>query len=76
MPKETTAPNFAQKTFMNSHKTAKFVKVFSLKVPCYMCIWYFESIVEYCIVFLLPIILGCRGKLLEGIILYVYHMLY
>ena len=29
--KDTTPPNFVEKTFTNSHKTAKFVKVFSLK---------------------------------------------
>jgi len=29
-------PNFAEKTFTNSHKTAKFAKVFSLKVSCYV----------------------------------------
>ena len=33
VPKNTTAPNFADKTFTNSHKTAKFVKVFLLKFP-------------------------------------------
>ena len=27
-PKDGTAQNFAEKTFTNSHKTAKFVKVF------------------------------------------------
>ena len=32
LPKDTTPPNFA-KTFTNSHKTLKFAKVFSLKVP-------------------------------------------
>ena len=31
VPKDATPPNFAEKTFMNSHKTAKFVKVFFLK---------------------------------------------
>ena len=30
-PKDTTPPNFTEKTFANSHKTAKFMKVFSLK---------------------------------------------
>ena len=29
--KDTMPPNFAEKTFVNSHKTAKFAKVFSLK---------------------------------------------
>ena len=29
--KDTTPPNFAEKTFVNSHKTAKFAKVFSLE---------------------------------------------
>ena len=33
VPKDTTAPNFADKTLANSHKTAKFVKVFLLKFP-------------------------------------------
>ena len=28
MPKDTMPPNFAEKTFANQHKTAKFVKVF------------------------------------------------
>ena len=31
MPKDTTPLNFTEKTFMNSHKIAKFAKVFSLK---------------------------------------------
>ena len=31
MPKDATPPNFAAKTFTNSHKTVKFVKVFSLE---------------------------------------------
>ena len=31
MPKDTTPPNFAEKTFTNSHKTAKFAKVFSFE---------------------------------------------
>ena len=31
VPKDATPPNFAEKTFVNSHKTAKFVKVFSLE---------------------------------------------
>ena len=31
VPKDTTPPNFTKKTFTDSHKTAKFVKVFSLK---------------------------------------------
>ena len=30
-PKNAMTPNFAEKTFKNSHKTVKFVKVFSLK---------------------------------------------
>jgi len=30
-PKDTMAQNFEAKTFTNSHKTAKFAKVFSLK---------------------------------------------
>ena len=30
-PKDATAPNFAEKTFTNSHKTAKFTKVFYLE---------------------------------------------
>ena len=29
--KDTTSPNFVEKTFMNSHKTKKFAKVFSLQ---------------------------------------------
>ena len=29
------APNFTEKTFANSHKTAKFVKVFGLESSCY-----------------------------------------
>ena len=31
-PKNTTPPNFAEKTFAHRHKTAKFAKVFSSKV--------------------------------------------
>ena len=31
LPKDTTPPNLAEKTFANSHKTLKLVKVFSLK---------------------------------------------
>ena len=31
VPKDTTPPNFMEKTFTNSHKTTKFAKVFSLK---------------------------------------------
>ena len=31
VPKETTPSNFVEKTFVNSHKTVKFVKVFSLE---------------------------------------------
>ena len=35
-PKDGTAQNFAEKTFTNSHKTVKFVKVFiSRKFPLY-----------------------------------------
>ena len=30
-PKDATPPNFAEKTFVNPHKTAKFAKVFSLE---------------------------------------------
>ena len=41
LPRQRTPPptNFAEKTFANSHKTAKFTKVFSLKsLPLYgMC---------------------------------------
>ena len=31
VPKDTSPPNFTEKTFTNSHKTAKLAKVFSLK---------------------------------------------
>ena len=31
VPKDATPPIFAEKTFANSYKTAKFMKVFSLK---------------------------------------------
>ena len=31
LPNNATPPNFKEKTFANSHKTSKFVKVFSLK---------------------------------------------
>ena len=31
-PKDTMSQNFAEKTFVNSYKTAKFMKVFSLKL--------------------------------------------
>ena len=30
-PKDTRPPNFAEKTFVNSHKAVKFTKFFSLK---------------------------------------------
>ena len=30
-PKDATLPNFLEKNFVNSHKTAKFVKIFSLE---------------------------------------------
>ena len=30
-PKDTMVPNFLENTFANSHKTSKFVKVFSLE---------------------------------------------
>jgi len=30
-PKDAKPPNFMEKTFADSHKTAKFVKVFSLE---------------------------------------------
>ena len=34
--KDATPPNFAMKTFANSHKTSKFTKVFSLEsIPLY-----------------------------------------
>ena len=39
-PKDATPPSFAEKTFANRHKTAKFAKVFSLEsFPLYstMC---------------------------------------
>ena len=32
-PNTVPPPNFAKKTFANSHKNSKFAKVFSLKVP-------------------------------------------
>ena len=31
VPKDTMPPNFTEETFVNSHETAKFVKVFSLE---------------------------------------------
>ena len=31
-PKDATPPNFAEKAFVNSHKTVKFMKVFSLEI--------------------------------------------
>ena len=31
LPKDAMPPNFAEKTFVNSYKTSKFVKVFSLE---------------------------------------------
>jgi len=31
LPKDTTSPNFAEKTFAKSHKISKFTKVFSLE---------------------------------------------
>ena len=30
-PKDATLPNFLEKIFVNSHKTTKFVKIFSLE---------------------------------------------
>ena len=39
-PKDTTPPNYAEKTFANSYKTSKFAKVFSLEIfPLYM-VWH------------------------------------
>ena len=41
--KEYYAPNFTEKTFVNSHKIAKFVKVFSLKsFPLYGNLFLFQ----------------------------------
>ena len=40
-PEDITPPNFAQKTFVNSHKTSKFMKVFAFEsfplygTPCW-----------------------------------------
>ena len=34
-PKDATPQNFTEKTFTNSHKTTKFVKVFSLESYIY-----------------------------------------
>ena len=31
VPKDATPPNFVEKTFVNSYKSVKFMKVFSLK---------------------------------------------
>ena len=40
-PKDATPPNFTEKTFVNSHKTVKFAKVFFLKrFPLYGSICY------------------------------------
>ena len=36
LPKDATLPSFAEKTFINGHKTSKFVKVFfPSEVSCY-----------------------------------------
>ena len=40
MPKDATPPNFAEKTFENSHKSAKFAKVFFLESFLLYGIWY------------------------------------
>ena len=41
-PKDTTPPNFAEKTFANSYKTSKFAKVFSLEsFPLYSVLFHF-----------------------------------
>ena len=38
--KDTTLPNFKEKSFANSHKTAKFAKIFSLEsFPLYNIVW-------------------------------------
>ena len=38
MLKDTTSPNFVEKTFANSHKSAKFVEGFFLEsFPLYYC---------------------------------------
>ena len=41
-PKDVTLPNFLEKNFVNSHKTAKFVKVFCSKVSCYTVCFLFS----------------------------------
>ena len=41
------APNFTEKTFVYSHKTVKFAKVFSLKK--FSTIWYLFSCTQYTI---------------------------
>ena len=50
-PKDATPSNFAEKTFANSHKTAKFAKVFSLEsFPLYgihaITIFHFSALVS------------------------------
>ena len=44
VPKDATSPNFVEKTFTNSHKTAKFTKVFLPRK--FSTIWYFQQSVE------------------------------
>ena len=39
VPKDATLPNFAEKTFENSHKTTKFVKVFPSKFSRYTVVF-------------------------------------
>ena len=38
-PKDATSPNFAEKTFMNSHKTTKFAEVSPSKLSRYMVLF-------------------------------------
>ena len=53
MPKDTTPPNFVEKTFTDNHKTAKFAKVFSLEsFPLYGsicgCAGMLDALLSHC----------------------------
>ena len=56
LPTDAMPQNFAEKTFANSHKTSKFVKLFSLKgflphgMLCRICIVYVLLCVRMCVI--------------------------
>ena len=57
MPKDATPQNFVEKTCVNSHKTTKFVKVFSLKsFPLYSMV--IQIALSYLLVVLMQLLLS------------------